>query len=51
LTGSPYALVGDTEQVVDTLIERRERWGLTYIASSEEDLERIAPVVARLAGV
>jgi hypothetical protein len=29
LSNSPYALVGDTDRMVDTLLERRERWGLT----------------------
>lgn len=50
ILGSPYALIGDTAEMVDTLIERRERWGLTYMTCWEEDVERLAPVVARLAG-
>ena len=49
LASGPYALVGDTEQMVDTLLERRERWGLTYLTCWEEDIDRLAPVVARLA--
>lgn len=50
LVNSPYALVGDTDQMVDTLIERRERWGLTYFTCWEEDIDVMAPVVDRLAG-
>lgn len=50
LAGSPYALIGDTEQMVDTLLERRERWGLSYFTCWEEDLDLLAPVVSRLAG-
>jgi len=50
LTDSPYALVGDTDQMVDTLLERRERWGLTYFTCWEEDIDVLAPVVDRLAG-
>lgn len=50
LAGSPYALLGDTERMVDTLLERRERWGLTYLTCWEEDAATLAPVVARLAG-
>jgi probable F420-dependent oxidoreductase len=46
----PFCLVGDTEQIVDTLLERRERWGLTNITCWEEDIDAFAPVVARLAG-
>lgn len=49
LKHSPYALVGDTEQMVDALLERRERWGLTYFTCWEEDIELLAPVVNRLA--
>jgi probable F420-dependent oxidoreductase len=48
LLGSPYALLGDKAQVIDSLLERRERWGLTYIACWEEDVDRFAPVVAAL---
>ena len=50
LAGSPYALLGDTSRMVDTLIERRATWGLTYVTCWEEDVERLAPVVERLAG-
>ena len=48
LVGSPYALLGDKAQVIDALLERRERWGLTYITCWEEDVDRFAPVVAAL---
>jgi probable F420-dependent oxidoreductase len=50
LSDGPYALVGDTDQMVDTLLERRERWGLSYVTCWEEDIELLAPVVARLGG-
>lgn len=50
LSSGPYALLGDTEQIVDTLLERRARWGLTYWTCWEEDIEVMGPVVARLAG-
>jgi probable F420-dependent oxidoreductase len=50
MSSGPYALLGDTDQMVDTLLERRERWGLTYLTCFEEDLDLFAPVVARLAG-
>lgn len=48
LAGSPYLLAGDTSEIVDTLLERRERWGLTYMTFWEEDADRLAPVVAQL---
>jgi probable F420-dependent oxidoreductase len=50
LINSPYALIGDTDRMVDTLVERRERWGLTYFTCWEEDIDVLAPVVERLAG-
>ena len=40
---------GDSHQLVDTLEERRERWGLTYFTCWEEDIDLLAPVVNRLA--
>lgn len=50
IASGPYALLGDTERMVDTLLDRRERWGLTYLSCFEEDIDLFAPVVARLAG-
>ncbi|HEX7097167.1 MAG TPA: TIGR03621 family F420-dependent LLM class oxidoreductase, partial [Acidimicrobiales bacterium] len=47
---SPHALAGTVEQIVDTLLERRERWGLSAIGVGVDALEALAPVVARLAG-
>lgn len=47
---SPFTLVGDTDEMVETLLQRREEWGLTYHVFFESDRERMTPVVARLAG-
>ena len=47
---SPYALIGDTSAVVETLLERRHRWGLTYYVFAAQDFEVLRPVVAALAG-
>lgn len=47
---TPHALVGSVEQICDQLIERRERWGISYLGLSQDQLEPFAPVVARLAG-
>lgn len=46
----PHAIVGTVDQVVDLLIERRERWDMSYIVVQGPALESFAPVVARLAG-
>jgi probable F420-dependent oxidoreductase len=47
---SPHALAGSAEQIVDDLIERRERWGISYIGVGLDALHALAPVVAKLAG-
>jgi probable F420-dependent oxidoreductase len=44
----PIVMVGTVEQICDQLVERRERFGLSYIVV--HDLDAFAPVVARLAG-
>ena len=47
---SPFALVGPTSKIIDDLIERRERWGFSYVIVGAEDVESFAPVVAALNG-
>ncbi|HYI65811.1 MAG TPA: TIGR03621 family F420-dependent LLM class oxidoreductase [Candidatus Limnocylindrales bacterium] len=47
---SPHYLVGDTDEMVETLLARRERWGASYITLSDSALETLEPVIARLAG-
>ena len=49
LADSPAVLVGDVEQCVDLLQERRERYGFSYL-NLGADIESVAPIVARLAG-
>jgi probable F420-dependent oxidoreductase len=48
--GSPIVLIGTIEQIVETLVARRERWGFSYIVVHEAEMEAFAPVVAALAG-
>jgi probable F420-dependent oxidoreductase len=47
---SPHILVGPPERMVDTLVERRERLGLSYVVFRGAQFEDVAPVVNRLAG-
>ena len=47
---SPHYLVGDTDEMVETLTERRERLGISYITLAAADLPVLEPVIARLAG-
>lgn len=46
-----YVLLGTIEEICDTLRERRERYGISYVTVFERDMEAFAPVVERLAGV
>jgi probable F420-dependent oxidoreductase len=47
---SPHYLVGDTAEMVETLLARRERWGISYVTVPEKDLPILEPVMARLTG-
>jgi len=47
---SVHALLGPVDQLCDTLIARRERWGISNIVVPWQHAEAFAPVVARLAG-
>lgn len=47
---SPFLLLGPVDHVVDTLRERRERWGISYVVVFDRSVDTFAPVLARLAG-
>ena len=47
---SPLALVGNASQMAADLVERRERYGFSYIGVGPDEMEAFAPVVAELAG-
>jgi probable F420-dependent oxidoreductase len=47
---SPHALVGTVEQLIDDLVERRERFGINVIGLPLDAMGPFAPVVAALAG-
>lgn len=48
--GTPHGLIGTVDEICDALVERRERWGLSYIGVPKDGVDALAPVVARLAG-
>jgi hypothetical protein len=50
LLTSPMALIGSEDHIVETLGERRVRYGISYLSVFPEAIETFAPVVARLAG-
>ena len=47
---SPFALIGPPEALVEALLERRQRWGFSYVIVGADDVDSFAPVVAELAG-
>ena len=47
---SPHILLGSRDRIADTLVERRERYGVSYIVFGGTDFEAITPVVERLSG-
>jgi probable F420-dependent oxidoreductase len=46
----PHFLIGTVEQIADDILERRERYGISYVVVPGEVGEALAPVVERLAG-
>ena len=50
LLSSPFALIGSPNELIERLLERRERWGFSYVIVGSEDVDKFAPVVAALAG-
>jgi probable F420-dependent oxidoreductase len=49
LLDSPAFLVGTPEKICEVLLERRQRWGISYYLISYPDLTAFAPVVRMLA--
>jgi probable F420-dependent oxidoreductase len=50
LETSPFALIGSPDELIERLLERREKWGFSYVIVGQEDVDSFAPVVAALAG-
>src|SRR5262249_43484396 len=48
LMASPHVLVGSVDHIADTLRERRERYGISYVSVMAPFLDTFGPVVARL---
>ena len=46
----PHALLGSVEEICETLEQRRDRWGISYVVVQGPAMEAMAPVVAKLAG-
>lgn len=50
VAGSPHYLSGDQSEMTEQLLARRERWGISYLAMRPDQMDAVAPVVARLRG-
>ncbi|MEX0785633.1 MAG: TIGR03621 family F420-dependent LLM class oxidoreductase, partial [Dehalococcoidia bacterium] len=48
--GSPHVLIGEVEQIVEALQQRREAYGFSYVVFSGDVFDAAAPVVKKLAG-
>jgi alkanesulfonate monooxygenase SsuD/methylene tetrahydromethanopterin reductase-like flavin-dependent oxidoreductase (luciferase family) len=51
LRASPLILIGSVEEIADTLLQRRERLGISYITVFEKDLDSLARVIERIRSV
>jgi probable F420-dependent oxidoreductase len=49
-SGSPFVLAGGVDEMCAQLLERRERLGISYVTVPVDQMDALAPVVARLAG-
>lgn len=50
VANSPHVLIGPRSAIVETLLDRRERYGISYIVFGSADLDAIEPVISELAG-
>jgi probable F420-dependent oxidoreductase len=50
IVNSPHVLIGSISAIVETLLDRRERHGISYIVFASADLDAIESVISRLAG-
>lgn len=46
----PHALIGSVDAICDRLLERRERYGISYVTFGAAAMESVAPIVTRLSG-
>ena len=47
---NPFALIGPPEKLIDDLLYRRDRWGISYVTVGPDDIDTFAPVVSHLLG-
>lgn len=47
----PSFFVGEVGEIARTMVERRERYGVSYYVFSDDQAEALAPLIARLCGM
>lgn len=50
VAGSPVALIGSRDEIVEKMLASRDRFGISYYTVREPDLDLFAPVIAALRG-
>lgn len=50
IAATPFLLIGTSDDIVDQLLARRKRVGISYYVVFERSMHDLAPVVARLSG-
>lgn len=46
----PNVLIGSVDEICDRIVERRQKFGISYVSFGTSVMETVAPVVSRLAG-
>ena len=46
----PSVFIGSVDEIADQMEERRALYGFSYYVVSDRQLDRVAPLVARLVG-
>ncbi|MSO31756.1 MAG: TIGR03621 family F420-dependent LLM class oxidoreductase [Ilumatobacteraceae bacterium] len=46
----PNALIGSVDEICDRIVERRERYGISYVTFGSSVMEAAAPIVEKLSG-
>jgi probable F420-dependent oxidoreductase len=50
LAEHPHALIGSIDEICDRIVERRERYGISYVSFGASAIDAVAPVIERLSG-
>lgn len=50
LAEHPNALIGSIDEICDRIVERRERFGISYVSFGASVIDAVGPVVERLTG-